>query len=139
MEQTPSQKTPKSPNWFVQYKKLFLLLSIPIVIALISIFGLYANQPVALSDEVALVEISSTGFMPQTLKVKKGQVVTWTNSEAMPHRLEADADKLESFETTDTLKEGDSYSYIFDKDGMFYYYDPDNPQAFLGTVVVGDE
>jgi len=138
-DKLPSQTTPKSAKSSLELKKFLLLLGIPIVIGLIAVVGLYINQPLAIRDTVAQVDISSKGFVPQTLKVKKGQVVSWTNTDTSPHGLEADSSKLESFETVDALNAGDSYSYIFDKDGTFNYYDPANPLVLVGTIVVGDE
>jgi len=140
MEQATSNQTvPKPAKSSLEYKKILLLLGIPVIIGIIAIVGLNLNQPVALSNNAAQISIGATGFVPQTLKVKKGQVVNWTNSDTVAHRLMADPDKLESFETTDSLNKGDSYTYIFDKEGTFHYYDPDLPGTLIGTVVVENE
>lgn len=140
MEDSSSNSTSsKAAKSSLELKKVLLLLSIPLVIGVIALVGLYISQPVALSQDAAQVNISANGFMPQTLKVRKGQVVNWTNTDAAPHRLQADPDKLESFETADMLNEGDTYTYIFDKEGTFNYYDPDNPTVLVGTVVVENE
>ena len=70
MEQANNQPSPK-PAKSLDLKKLLLFLSVPVVVAVVAIVALYLNQPAALSDNAAQVEISAAGFVPQTLKVKK--------------------------------------------------------------------
>jgi plastocyanin len=130
-------------NWRIN-KKLLLLIGIPLVIGAVAaivatvlyVRKLHTEQPVMLSASVVYVDITATGYTPSTIKVKRGQLITWKNTEALPHRLMADPDKLPAFETMELLNKGDSYTYIFDKQGSFKYYDPDNPKVFVGTVVV---
>lgn len=124
-------------------KRLLMLLGIPVAIALLAAAALVLNaslkreaKPVALSSKVAQVSIDSRGYTPSTVKVKVGQQITWTNTDGNPHRLMADQAKLPEFETPEILNQGDSYTYIFDKGGKYNYYDPDNPRAYNGTVVV---
>lgn len=122
-------------------KRLLLLIGIPVLIGAIAaitllIQKLATEQPVTLSTNVVYVDITATGYTPSTIKVKRGQLITWKNTETLPHRLIADPDVLPAFETMELLNKGDSYTYIFDKKGSFRYYDPDSPKVYVGTVVV---
>lgn len=122
-------------------KRLLLLIGIPVVVGAIAaitllIQKLATEQPIALSTNLVYVDITDSGYTPSTIKVKRGQLITWRNTEKIPHRLIADPEELPAFETIELLNKGDSYTYIFDKKGSFKYYDPDSPKAFVGTVVV---
>ncbi len=62
--------------------------------------------------------IADFNFDPQTISVKAGTEVTWTNSDDATHTATADDG---SFDTGD-LDKGDSKSVTFDKAGSFTYY-----------------
>ena len=91
---------------------------------------------ISISSTVAEVSVETNGFVPATVKVKKGQEITWTNNEAMPHHLTADQTALPSFDTAESLEQGDSYTYIFDTPGTYHYYDSADPQHYVGTITV---
>jgi plastocyanin len=91
---------------------------------------------VAISSTVATVDIQPGGLIPKTIKIKKGQEVTWTNKDTIPHHLTADPSILSGFDTEEPLQTGDSYTYIFDKAGTFHYYDATNPTQFVGIITV---
>ena len=80
--------------------------------------------------------IDTAGINPATIKIKKGQEVTWINKDTREHRLTADAVSLSGFDTVESLASGDSYTFTFDSAGTFHYYDPDDPRTFVGTVIV---
>jgi plastocyanin len=94
------------------------------------------DTAVAISENVASVTIDMTGFTPNTIKVKQGQQVTWTNQDPRPHRLTADQQVLPGFDSTEDLAQGDSYTYIFEAPGTYRYYDPADPKTYSGTVKV---
>ena len=64
------------------------------------------------------VDIADFAFDPETITVKAGTKVTWTNSDDATHTATADDG---SFDTGD-LDKGDSKSVTFDKPGTFTYY-----------------
>ena len=64
------------------------------------------------------IDISDFKFDPETVTVKAGTEVTWTNSDAAAHTATADDS---SFDTGD-MDKGDSASVTFDKPGTFTYY-----------------
>jgi plastocyanin len=74
--------------------------------------------------------------VPKSVTVKKGQEVTWTNTDGTPHHLTADQTILSGFDTSEPLDQGDTYTYIFDKAGTYHYYDAADPAHLTGTVTV---
>lgn len=82
------------------------------------------------------VAITMAGPNPASIKIKKGQEVTWVNQDSRTHRLSADQSALPGFDSIDTLATGDSYTFTFDTIGTFHYYDPADPKGFNGTVIV---
>lgn len=94
------------------------------------------HQAADISTSVASVAITQNGLTPASIKIKENQQLTITSQDASPHKLTADPDILPGFDTTEALNQGDSYTYTFDKKGTFHYYDPANPKAFTGTIIV---
>ena len=89
-----------------------------------------------ISSEVAMVEITSGGIMPSTIGVKAGQQVKFINRDSNPHRIMADPESLEDFDSVSQLATGDSYTYVFDTPGTYAYYDSVSPQVYTGSVEV---
>jgi len=67
---------------------------------------------------IAQATISNFAFQPQTLKIKKGDFVTWKNNDSAPHTVTGDAGGPES----KTLNQGDNYSLKFDQVGTTKYH-----------------
>ena len=65
-----------------------------------------------------LIEIKSFTFSPESITVKKGTKLTWTNKDSAPHTITSTNDKeLDS----GTLSQGQSYSHTFTQIGSFQY------------------
>lgn len=87
----------------------------------------------------AEIKISSAGFEPATINIKRCQQVNWTNTDGKPHEVAADP-----YPTSSTypefagpaLTQNDSFSFVFEKSGDFTYHDQLNPLKFKGTVIV---
>lgn len=77
------------------------------------------------------VAIKGFAFDPATLTVAKGTIVTWTNMDTVEHTVVA-ADKAFS---SDTLKNGQSFSHTFNETGTFGYTCSVHP-SMSGTVLV---
>jgi len=77
------------------------------------------------------VSIDNFTFGPQTLKVKAGTTVTWTNKDDIPHAI-ATASKQSKSKTLDT---DDAYSFTFTTPGSYEYFCSLHPHM-TGTVVV---
>lgn len=126
-------------------KRLWYALAIAAVIVLLTgvtwavVARTKNNQSVATAakqTEGPTVNLAMDGISPATIKVKVGQEVTWINQDTRQHRLTADQSSLAGFDSVDALGKGDSYTFTFDAKGTFHYYDPADPKAYNGTVIV---
>lgn len=88
----------------------------------------------------ATVEISAAGFQPQTIRVKKGETVTWVNKDSAAHHVIADpfpsGESLPSLNSDSPLAQDESYTSTFEEVGTFTYHDQLNPTTFRGTIIV---
>jgi plastocyanin len=75
------------------------------------------------------VTISGFAFNPQTVTVKAGTLVKWTNQDAVAHSV-----KSSLFSTPD-LQTGDSYEYNFTQPGTYDYSCGIHP-SMTGKVIV---
>lgn len=91
-------------------------------------------------SETALITISNKGFAPQTLLIKKGTRVTWTNNDTRPHQIMTDPHPLHSLlpklKGENPINKGFSYSFVFNTKGTFTYHDEINPLKLKGTIIV---
>ncbi len=98
------------------------------------------NQASAATSAGGVVTIGTGGaYTPDTIRVKKGQSVTWNNHDARRSRqvmpVGDSAKGLPGFGTSEPLTKGQSYSYVFLDTGTFHYYDATGSQI-IGTVIV---
>ena len=77
------------------------------------------------------VQIVDGKFMPETLTVKVGGTVTWTNMDDMKHLISSSKPYIKS----DVLEKDGVFSYTFEKAGNFDYICALHPQV-RGNVVV---
>ena len=78
------------------------------------------------------VSIDNFTFMPQTLTVKAGTTVTWTNRDDIPHGI---ASENNAFAKSKALDTDDSYSVMFATPGTYKYFCYVHPHM-TGTIVV---
>jgi len=76
------------------------------------------------------VEIKNFAFDPETVTIKLGQTVTWTNQDSAAHTVVGDG----GIDSGD-LSKGKSYSKTFDTEGTFDYHCSIHPQM-KGQVIV---
>ena len=99
------------------------------------------------------VEHTSSGFVPDTLSINRGDIVTFTNkiptktwpaSDVHPtHTIYPDSDidkcgteeEVTIFDACKGLEEGESYSFTFDEPGTWRYHDHLKPGR-TGTIIV---
>lgn len=65
------------------------------------------------------INIQNSTFKPNPMLVKSGAEVRWTNQDNTPHKIVSDSGYFES----PTLNKGDTFTYTFNKDGEYKYYD----------------
>jgi plastocyanin len=105
--------------------KLFLIL--PLFLLLIAPDVLSAQRD-AKEQEVL---IKGRAFHPATLKIKKGESVTWKNSDDIDHTVDAEDGSFSS----GTIKSGKSYTHTFKGAGKYAYACHLHPRM-KGTIVV---
>jgi plastocyanin len=135
LSQSPTQRN-KKLYLIVAAGAILAIALVVTIVVLVSHSGHKTDNPVAINAKVANVSVGSVGLTPKSITIKKGQEITWTNTDPSPHHLTADQSMLPSFDTAEPLQQGDSYTYIFDKSGTFRYYDAADPTHFTGTITV---
>lgn len=88
--------------------------------------------------EEAKVTVTANGFEPQTLKIKAGTKVTWTNKSGTTANVSSDnhpTHLLYPFLNLGSFSDGSSVSVTFEKSGTFTYHNHLNPSQ-RGTVIV---
>jgi plastocyanin len=78
------------------------------------------------------VSIDNFTFTPQTLTVKAGTTVTWTNKDDIPHGIAATNN---TFKRSQALDTDDSFSFTFTTPGTYQYFCYVHPHM-TGTIVV---
>lgn len=98
------------------------------------------NQASASALPSAQVQISAGGELsPDTIQIKKGQAVTWANSDGSMHRiapLSATGDAIAEGLGSGPIQENSSYTYTFEQTGTYTYYDALSSGHIAGTVIV---
>jgi plastocyanin len=82
-------------------------------------------------DAPVAVAIDNFTFNPQTLSVKPGTTVRWTNNDDIPHAVAAVNKQFRS----KTLDTDDSYAFTFTTPGRYEYFCSLHPHM-TGTIVV---
>jgi plastocyanin len=94
--------------------------------------GQAANKPASgASGEVVQVSIDNFSFTPQTLTVRKGTSVVWTNHDDIPHTV----DENDLVFVSSVLDTNQKFQHAFQTAGRFPYYCRLHPRM-TGTVVV---
>ena len=78
------------------------------------------------------VSIDNFTFGPQSLTVKAGTTITWTNKDDIPHGI---ASANNGFAKSRALDTDDSYSFTFTTPGSYQYFCYIHPHM-TGTIVV---
>ena len=65
--------------------------------------------------------IENFAFVPAEIKIKVGSTITWTNNDNSPHTLTSDSGEKGEL-NSNRLADGESYTHVFDKAGVFNYH-----------------
>jgi len=106
--------------------RLKLLFILPLLLLLI-----VPNPLSAQRDAKADISIKDRAFHPATLRIKKGESVTWKNSDDIDHTVDAEDGSFSS----GTIKSGKSFTHTFKKAGKYPYSCHLHPRM-KGTIVV---
>jgi len=101
------------------------MLLLVFVVAASSVAGV-VSTPAANAVTVKKVAIKNMAFTPQTITIKAGTKVTWTNKDAVAHNVTSATSMKTSAKTTKLFKsslltKGKSFSFTFKKKGTFFY------------------
>ena len=81
----------------------------------------------------ATVKVAGFAFNPTSVTVKKGQKVTWTNSDSAPHNVTSSDGTIKSKDFTN----GQSFTYTATKPGTYHYICTIHPQMKATLIVTG--
>lgn len=86
------------------------------------------------ADAVAtnVVEITDFKFMPENIKVKVGDTVTWTNNDTVRHNVAGVDNELPE---GPLLSQGETYTYTFTKPGVYNYICTPHPYMKASVTV----
>lgn len=84
------------------------------------------NSP---QQKVINITISNFAFSPNIVTAKVGDTITWTNQDAMPHKISG------SGISSDILQKGQSYSTTFTASGTFDYICSIHP-SMKGQIII---
>jgi len=98
--------------------------------------GLNSRQdPVPITGNATVVRIvgdlGSNSYSPNPVEVEVGETVTWVNDDSTVHT----ANSNDGIFNSDVLFEGQSFSYIFEREGEYPYF-CDIHTGMVGSVVV---
>ena len=127
-QQTPVKKT---QPWLI-----WLVLVLVVAAVAVGAWMYFANKNNVAQSETptAAVTAKDNGFSPATIKIQKGQDVTWTNESHAPLQIVGDL-KTTGLQQSEAISPGETYSFTFDKTGTFNYHDSSNINH-KGTVIV---
>ncbi len=96
-----------------------------------------ATATAATADSAPEVEIVNFAFKPEALTVSVGTEVTFTNADAYSHTATAGtgAGPLPDIFDSGSLRQGESFTFVFDEPGTLAYYCAIHPNM-EGTMIV---
>jgi plastocyanin len=129
---TPPRAPKKIPRWLIA-----VTIGLVVLAVAVAAWMMWTNITNQAAEETptAMVAITDVGFSPATLKIQKGQDVTWTNQTNAPQHLVADEGQPQGFQTSEALDNGDTYTFTFEDAGTYNYHNPNNIDH-KGVIVV---
>ncbi len=90
-----------------------------------------ANTNSGTASQATEIAIENFAYSPETITIKKGTTITWTNKDSVGHTVTGEDGGPDS----DSLAQGESYSYTFNEAGSFSYFCKPHPNM-KATVIV---
>lgn len=91
-------------------------------------------EPVEEIKKEKIIKIEAGYLSPKDLNITTGTTVTWINNDIRPHKI---TDTKRQF-YGDRFLPGESYSYTFNEEGTYYYFDVIF-FSLKGKIIVEDE
>ena len=79
------------------------------------------------------LEALTWGYAPDTITIKAGETITWTNDGSLVHTVTPDGASFDS----GVLNKGDTWTHTFDSPGTFTYHCTPHPWMKATVVVQG--
>lgn len=116
-------------------KKLSIFLSA--VVLIVATFVFNVNPAAAETVEVKMGSDSGMlKFVPETVTIKPGDTVKWSNNKMAPHNVVFENDAEKSHKQL-VFSPGESYETTFKEPGEYSYYcEPHRGAGMVGKVVV---
>lgn len=119
-------------------KKFLIVAGFLIILGLFLVFRPGQKNVVTPSNSTQ-VEVTNADFNPQSLKIKKSETVTWMNKSDEPiwpaSNIHPTHQVYAEFDPKRPIKSGDSWSFDFEKAGVWRYHDHLAPQK-TGVIEV---
>jgi plastocyanin len=93
--------------------------------------ALLAGTPAAVHADEHEIAITDTGFDPDSITVRVGEPVTWTNATSTEHAILTADGLLDS----GPIGPGEAFGHVFETPAIVDYYEGGNPRL-RGTIVV---
>lgn len=94
-----------------------------------------SDSAAANAPKSVIVDITASGFAPQSVTIKKGQGIIWSNQDERTRRISGDTKTLPDLQGP-SLDQGDSYEYVPEQPGTYQYFDEADPAVYKGTIIV---
>ncbi len=116
-------------------KKLSIFLSA--VVLIVATFVFNVNPAAAETVEVKMGSDSGMlKFVPETVSIKAGDTVKWSNNKMSPHNVVFENDAEKSHKQL-VFSPGESYETTFKEPGEYSYYcEPHRGAGMVGKVIV---
>lgn len=134
-EPTKQAAQKPTPKWLLP---VAIVVAVVVAIAAIVAIIRQAQNNAALNLPTEVI-VTGSGFSPKSVEIKKGESITWINKDSTSHQIVAKDPQdsgVTAFDSHETLGQGDSYTYTFEKAGTYVYGDKVEPTRYKGTVIV---
>lgn len=97
------------------------------------------TQNFSVEEAAAVVEITSNGFLPEEITIRKDEIVVWVNKTGEHHWPASDIHPTHTiyseFDPKSPISPGESWGFRFERVGKWQYHDHLKPNK-RGTVMV---
>jgi len=119
-------------------KKILVYIALIVLSGVILIYscskGYNSPSPGSGTGVMASVVIQNMAFTPDTLRIKTGTTVTWSNMDGVTHTVTS----LNGLFDSGNLGAGLNYNYTFAAAGTFTYHCTIHPMMKTGVVIVSN-
>ncbi len=117
-------------------KKVILIITLFAIVAIVLISGCNSKRidTTPQGEMMNSVDIKNYKFIPDFITIKKGDTVTWTNSDNVVHTVKSVTGEIDS----GIIAPGKEYKYEFNISGPYEYYCSVHPIMPKGKITVAE-